>query len=369
MMASAQGMTVVMTVDAVGGVWRYAMDLARRLRVKGASIVFLGFGPKPDEARTTEARRIGTLDWSDAPLDWMAESAAEVAAVASSIAATVQRCGADLVHLNLPSQGAGLDLPIPIVVVSHSCVVTWFRAVRGTQPPEAWHWQADHNRRGFAAARAVVAPSQAHAALLRRCYGPLQNLQVVWNGSDATIAAVAPDPASAVAVGRWWDDGKNPGVLDAAAALLPVAVRMIGATRSPSGHEVALRHAESLGELGRSDTLARLASCGIFIAPSIYEPFGLAVLEAARAARPLVLADIATFRELWDGAALFFPADSPQALARAVLTLVEDRELAVRLGAAARERAARYTLDRQAEAMIALYVRSCRSSEPALVGR
>jgi glycosyltransferase involved in cell wall biosynthesis len=40
------------------------------------------------------------------------------------------------------------------------------------------------------------------------------------------------------------------------------------------------------------------------VAPSLYEPFGLAVAEAARAARPLVLSDIPTFRELWGDAAL-----------------------------------------------------------------
>ncbi len=45
----------------------------------------------------------------------------------------------------------------------------------------------------------------------------------------------------------------------------------------------------------------------IFVSTSLYEPFGLAVLEAAQAGCPLVLSDIATFRELWDGAAIFFP--------------------------------------------------------------
>ena len=36
-----------------------------------------------------------------------------------------------------------------------------------------------------------------------------------------------------------------------------------------------------------------------------YEPFGLAVLEAAQAGMRLVLSDIPSFRELWDGAATF----------------------------------------------------------------
>ena len=73
--------------------------------------------------------------------------------------------------------------------------------------------------------------------------------------------------------------------------------------------------------------------------------------EAARVARPLVLADIPTFRELWDGAALFFPARDPGALADAANRLAEDPALRRRLGQAAQIRARRFTLVAQARAM------------------
>ena len=75
-----------------------------------------------------------------------------------------------------------------------------------------------------------------------------------------------------------------------------------------------------------------------------FEPFGLAVLEAARAGCALVLSDIATFRELWDGAALFV------ARRRRRRALPRDRDAdrrcaicACRLGEQARRRARRYT--------------------------
>ena len=52
---------------------------------------------------------------------------------------------------------------------------------------------------------------------------------------------------------------------------------------------------------------------------ALYEPFGLAVLEAAQAGCALVLSDIPTFRELWDGAALFVAAaTTPRLCAEAV---------------------------------------------------
>ena len=50
-----------------------------------------------------------------------------------------------------------------------------------------------------------------------------------------------------------------------------------------------------------------MARAAIFVSSSVYEPFGLAVLEAAGSGAALVLSDIPTFRELWDEAALFAP--------------------------------------------------------------
>ena len=93
----------------------------------------------------------------------------------------------------------------------------------------------------------------------------------------------------------------------------------------------------------------------IFVAPSIYEPFGLAILEAARAGTPLVLADIPTFRELWDVAAIFAPPRDAAAIAAAINMLAADRRLRSALARSARARAQQFTRERQADAMLAAY--------------
>ena len=81
-----------------------------------------------------------------------------------------------------------------------------------------------------------------------------------------------------------------------------------------------------------------------------YEPFGLAVLEAAQAGCALVLSDIPTFRELWDGAAMFVPPGRRRRLAAPLEpSCAPDRPLP-RSGQAARERAGRYSLARMARA-------------------
>jgi glycosyltransferase involved in cell wall biosynthesis len=79
------------------------------------------------------------------------------------------------------------------------------------------------------------------------------------------------------------------------------------------------------------------------------------VLEAAQAGCPLVLSDIPTFRELWDGAALFVSVRDDAALARTVAALADDPRARRRLGEAARRRAVAYTVEAMSLAYAALY--------------
>jgi glycosyltransferase involved in cell wall biosynthesis len=98
-----------------------------------------------------------------------------------------------------------------------------------------------------------------------------------------------------------------------------------------------------------------MARAAVVASPSRYEPFGLAPLEAAKAGAALVLADIATYRELWDDAALFAAPDDADGFAAALNRFAGDDALRHEYAARARKRAAEYTLERQAEAMIAIY--------------
>jgi glycosyltransferase involved in cell wall biosynthesis len=81
------------------------------------------------------------------------------------------------------------------------------------------------------------------------------------------------------------------------------------------------------------------------------------VLEAALAGCALVLSDIATFRELWHGAALFVPASDPSAAWDAVNRLIDGRELRMRLAAAAQRRARSYAPEACVRAPLAVYRR------------
>ena len=98
-----------------------------------------------------------------------------------------------------------------------------------------------------------------------------------------------------------------------------------------------------------------MADAEVFVSAARYEPFGLAVLEAARSGTPLVLSDIPTFRELWEGAALFADPDHVAGFARAIETVLDAPRLAADLADRAARRAARYTIEAQAKAMRAIY--------------
>lgn len=311
---------VLTTVDSVGGVWRYALDLAAELKARcGTETLFLGFGPHPSSEKAKEALAIGDLVW-----------------------------------LNLPSQAAGLKTCKPVLVVSHSCVVTWFAAVRGHDVPDAWRWQHRLNREGFDRADRVLAPSESHAQMLRLTYGGIDDLTVVPNGSRCRPVSRVKDNF-AFAAARWWDEGKNGHILDRAAALTEIPLVMAGRNSGPGGQYLALRHARHLGELPYPDTMALMEKAAIVVSPSLYEPFGLAVLEAARAGAALILSDIPTYRELWDGAAIFVAPNDPQAFADAIDLLSNDRDGKAVLAEQAHRRSQAFTIEAQAMAIARTY--------------
>ena len=100
---------------------------------------------------------------------------------------------------------------------------------------------------------------------------------------------------------------------------------------------------------------AHLARGPIFVSLARYEPFGLAVLEAAQAGCALILSDIATFRELWDGAATFVAPDDPAQAVAALERLAADAEARAASGEAARARAARYSAEGMTDGVLATF--------------
>lgn len=352
---SGTGRHVLMTADAVGGIWTYALDLGAALRRRGCRVTLAVLGPAPSDAQRADAaaRGLAVVDLGHPP-DWLAADAATVRAGGAALAELARRDGAEILHLNHPALAADTTFPCPTFAVAHSCVATWWEAVRGGALPADLRWRAALHEAGIAGADAVAAPSAAFAEATRRVYGFGAPPLVVPNGRDAPLGAddTGPPAPSVLTAGRLWDEGKNLAVLDRAAARLPVAVEAAGPLQGPNGARVALRNVVALGALDAGAMRRKLAARPVFVSTALYEPFGLSALEAAQAGCALVLSDIPTFRELWGDAALFVAPHDDRALAAAVVRLLGDRAERAERAALSRGRAARYTVDAMADATL-----------------
>jgi glycosyltransferase involved in cell wall biosynthesis len=179
----------------------------------------------------------------------------------------------------------------------------------------------------------------------------------VHNGRSTEAARALPQGDFVFAAGRLWDEGKNVRTLDRAAAQISIPLQAAGAVAGPNGATVELHHLQAAGDLSEERVRGLLAARPIFASAALYEPFGLSVLEAAQAGCALVLSDIPTHRELWDGAALFVDARDDHGFAEEISDLFGDRDERNRLGEAARDHARQYSPDAMARAMAEIYER------------
>ena len=358
---------ILLTTDAVGGVWTYTMDIARRLAAQGVILDIAVLGPLPDAFQFGQAASIegASLIVMNEPLEWCMPSPEALAACGRKLAALAAARDVSSVHLHSPSLLGSVEWPAPVTVMIHSCVATWWRAVKGDgNLPDALAWQAAATRRGLRNAAAVIAPSHAFAAAVREAYDLQRPIIVVPNGLPPAAPVSAPRRHGVLAAGRLWDEGKNIAAVDRAVARLSVPVIAAGPLEGPNGACIALHHAKAIGRVDSSQLQELMTQALVFASPAFYEPFGLAILEAAQSGMALVLGDIHTLRELWEDAALFVDPADDSALAAAIAKLHASPDLAASMGRAAQARAARYGIEKTVSALWDIHARLARM--PAL---
>ena len=116
--------------------------------------------------------------------------------------------------------------------------------------------------------------------------------------------------------------------------------------------------ADAVALCGRVDdaTLDALyARAQLFVYPSLYEGFGLPLLEAMERGVPVLSSDATSLPEVGGEACEFVDARRPEAIAQAIVDLAGDGERRGRLVDAGRMRAAQFTWRRAAEETIAVY--------------
>ncbi|MFN3649259.1 MAG: glycosyltransferase family 4 protein [Armatimonadota bacterium] len=350
-------MRILMTADTVGGVWTYALELAGALSTRGVEVVLATLGDRPSPSQREAAQRVPglqlrkgafRLEWMDDPWDdvdrsseWLLELEAEVRP--------------DVVHLCSFSHGS-LPWTAPSLLVAHSCVLSWWEAVRGEAAPAEWETYRRRVAAGLRGADLVAAPTRAMLDAITRLYGSFPEGVVLPNGRAPEAFSPRQKEPFVLSAGRLWDDAKNLSALAAVAPKVGWPVHVAGSLEHPSGRTEPAAGVECLGRLEPPVLAEQLARAAIYAHPARYEPFGLAVLEAAYSGCALVLGDIPSLREVWGDAATFVRPDDSEALLAALVRLIERPEERARMALRARARAFDYT----AEAMADRYVETYR---------
>lgn len=103
-----------------------------------------------------------------------------------------------------------------------------------------------------------------------------------------------------------------------------------------------------LGFVSDSDLAALYQLCDIFCYPSLYEGFGLPVLEAMRSGAPVITSNVSSLPEVAGDAAVLVDPTSTEGIRAALLRLLGDPAQRARLSAAGRERSADFTWEHTA---------------------
>ncbi len=116
-----------------------------------------------------------------------------------------------------------------------------------------------------------------------------------------------------------------------------------------------LDHVEFLTDAEDEQLAALYRRARLLLFPSLYEGFGWPPLEAMAAGCPVVCSDAASLPEVVGDAALTCPAEDEATLATHALRLLQDPALAASFAARGRVQAARFSLDRLAQGLLAAY--------------
>ncbi len=358
-----------------GGVQGQILGLGRTLRGMGHDVRVLGpcDGPPPDAGVTPLGNSVPTAaNGSVAPI------APDPSAQLRTIRALRDEAF-DVVHLHEPlapgpTQTAMFFKTAPLVGTFHaageSAAYKWF------SPGVKWLAK----RLDVRVAVSDDAEKMARAALGGR-------YTVLFNGVEVpTFAKATPwvDPPEAARVtagpvilfiGRH-EPRKGLAVLLEAMTDLPPDVRLWIASDGPDTEALQACVAgdtriEWLGRISDDEKARRLRAADVFCAPSLRgESFGVVLLEAMAAETPVVASDLPGYSNVARSGrdALLVPPGDARALADALRRVLTDASCAAELVASGEQRAGHFSMERLAEAYVALYEQVAAGTPPRGAG-
>lgn len=348
---------ILMTTDTLGGVWSYSMQLCRYLGKSDIEIHLAALGglPSPKQEEEVDSLENVLLYKSNYRLEWMQNPWEDVSSTFKWLNCIYHTISPDLVHLNNFVSFED-HWSCPKITVFHSCVQSWWQSVKACPAPAEWDFYKKHVKNALGTSDVVVAPSAAILKTAKEIYHFNSDSRIIYNGLRLDADPEKGKKDFILCCGRIWDEGKNLKILSEIAENLPWPVLIAGDNLDPdTGERITFNNITFLGKLPPSELMEWMHEAAIFVSPSKYEPFGLAVLEAATAKCSLVLSDLDTHREIWGEDALYFDPQDSSKLERNLLDLIKKEEKRNVFGKKAFDRSRKYSDEGMGSAYLKLY--------------
>lgn len=342
---------VITRGDSIGGAQIHVADLARHVARGHEVCVLMGYGGALADQLTQAGIAVRLVRHLVRPLAPHADAPALFELVAA-----LRAFQPDLIHAHSSKAGilarlAGRLLRVPVIFTAHG----WSFCPAMPQPGRTLYHACERALAPFAARIICVSECDRRLAL-EAGVGTPEQLVTVHNGVADVPRALRADAARPprIAVLARLATQKNHRLLFEAVRELPAAELELFGDGPLRGELEQL--ARALGIHARvhfrghcARVAEALAECQLLAMTSNHEGFSLSILEAMRAALPVVVTDVGGNREAVEHGrtGLLSPLGDVRALRDNLARLLDDAALRVRMGQAGRARyEARFTLER-----------------------
>lgn len=349
-------MKILMTTDTIGGVWTFTVDLIKALKPFNVKILLASLGSEPSFYQKEEVSKIPYVEYVSScyKLEWMEDPWEDIESAKLWITALANKFNPDLIHLNSYSFNPSI-FNAPSIITGHSCVSSWWQAVKLEPLPSSWDKYAKLVKNAVQSAELVTAPSQDMLKSLIKNYGPLLKTEVIYNaGNPDSFKSNDKKEKLIFLMGRIWDEAKNIKLLMKSAPSIDAKIIIAGNNTTIDQNKIP-RNVLFPGQLCREEISYWLAKSSIFVLPSLYEPFGLSALEAAYSGCALLISDIASLKEIWGDSALFLNPRNSQDLTNKLNLLLTNDSLRKQFSLKAILKSKQYHLSNMATQYFTLY--------------
>ncbi|GAA5030434.1 glycosyl transferase [Marivirga lumbricoides] len=349
---------IVMTADTVGGVWTYALDLCKALMSYNVEVHLVTMGALLNEKQSIDVNKLSNTHvyQSNYKLEWTQGASSDMGLAKKWIASICLEVDPDIIHFNNYNQSPG-SWKCPVITVYHSCEQTCWRAVKGSHASSEWNEHSQTVKEALITSDIVVAPTKSILKEAEAIYGKLPNSEVIYNGRNINrpFGEQQKEPII-LSAGRVWDEAKNIQLLSSIAREVEWPIWVAGNNSKTFRTGSTGLDTINFLDLLSPDVLQQwMDQSAIFIMPAKYEPFGLAILEAAQSSCVLVLSNLDTLKEIWGDAALYFDPFKEEQAKDLLNELANNDELRHEMAKRAYKRASEFTAESMAYNYMRLY--------------